>query len=180
MTRCRWKLSIPTFEKSCWWYKVGRDRHLGRATACNKNIHMADVLYWSSTPLACQCLMFHVAHRGLSQLFVIPPFPFRFVCQCALLQTVFEKFADYRFKRIVCVDEESRCKGIISVSDLLAYFLWSSLRVRCSVSLQHLCVWTWIVCLFFSFFFFGKHSHKGGGGSGIDEVAREETRVVSN
>lgn len=38
-------------------------------------------------------------------------------------QTVFEKFADYRFKRIVCVDAESRCKGIISVSDLLAYFL---------------------------------------------------------
>lgn len=40
-----------------------------------------------------------------------------------IAQTVFEKFADYRFKRIVCVDEESRCKGIISVSDLLAYFL---------------------------------------------------------
>lgn len=39
------------------------------------------------------------------------------------LQTVFEKFADYRFKRIVVVDEEARCKGIISVSDLLAYFL---------------------------------------------------------
>lgn len=38
-------------------------------------------------------------------------------------QTVFEKFADFRFKRIVCVDHESRCKGIISVSDLLAYFL---------------------------------------------------------
>ncbi|CAM9439911.1 unnamed protein product [Pylaiella littoralis] len=39
------------------------------------------------------------------------------------LQTVFEKFADFRFKRIVVVDEEARCKGIISVSDLLAYFL---------------------------------------------------------
>ncbi|CAM9863382.1 unnamed protein product [Ascophyllum nodosum] len=39
------------------------------------------------------------------------------------LQTVFEKFAECRFKRIVCVDQESRCKGIISVSDLLAYFL---------------------------------------------------------
>lgn len=38
-------------------------------------------------------------------------------------QTVFEKFADFRFKRIVVVDEEARCKGIISVSDLLAYFL---------------------------------------------------------
>ena len=40
------------------------------------------------------------------------------------MQTVFEKFADYRFKRIVCVDHKSRCKGIISVSDLLTYFLW--------------------------------------------------------
>ncbi|CAM9943792.1 unnamed protein product [Discosporangium mesarthrocarpum] len=39
------------------------------------------------------------------------------------LQTVFEKFAMYKFKRIVCVDEDSRCKGIISVSDLLTYFL---------------------------------------------------------
>jgi hypothetical protein len=28
-----------------------------------------------------------------------------------------------KFKRIVCVDAEYRCKGLISVSDLLAYFL---------------------------------------------------------
>ncbi|KAG5186878.1 5'-AMP-activated protein kinase subunit gamma-1 [Tribonema minus] len=39
------------------------------------------------------------------------------------LQSIFEKFAEVKFKRIVCVDADHRCKGLISVSDLLAYFL---------------------------------------------------------
>lgn len=51
------------------------------------------------------------------------PFVWSASCFGAVQQTVFEKFADFRFKRIVCVDEDLRCKGIISVSDLLNYFL---------------------------------------------------------
>ncbi|CAM9467940.1 unnamed protein product [Chrysoparadoxa australica] len=39
------------------------------------------------------------------------------------LQMIFEKFAEVKFKRIVCVDSNFKCKGLISVSDLLAYFL---------------------------------------------------------
>ncbi|CAM9171900.1 unnamed protein product [Phaeothamnion confervicola] len=39
------------------------------------------------------------------------------------LQAIFEKFADVKFKRIVCVDDDFRCKGLISVSDLLTYFI---------------------------------------------------------
>ena len=39
------------------------------------------------------------------------------------LQQIFEKFAEVKFKRIVCVDDDFRCKGLISVSDLLSYFI---------------------------------------------------------
>jgi 5'-AMP-activated protein kinase regulatory gamma subunit len=39
------------------------------------------------------------------------------------LQTIFERFAETHFKRIVCVDSDGRCRGLISVSDLLGYFV---------------------------------------------------------
>mmetsp|Transcript_1362 Transcript_1362/g.1836 ORF Transcript_1362/g.1836 Transcript_1362/m.1836 type:complete len:377 (-) Transcript_1362:104-1234(-) len=38
------------------------------------------------------------------------------------LQTVFELFAEVRFRTLVCVDSEYRCVGIVSVHDLLSYF----------------------------------------------------------
>ena len=68
-------------------------------------------------------------HRALNSsrvaksLLCFPALPLSLFLAVPHYQTVFEKFADYRFKRIVVVDEEARCKGIISVSDLLAYFL---------------------------------------------------------
>eukprot|EP01084_Bolivina_argentea_P080248 145403_1 len=38
------------------------------------------------------------------------------------LQTIFEIFSRTKFRRIVCVDVDGRCRGLISVSDLLRYF----------------------------------------------------------
>ncbi len=38
------------------------------------------------------------------------------------LQTIFEIFYCTKFRRIVCVDADGRCRGLISVSDLLRYF----------------------------------------------------------
>tara|TARA_B100000482_G_C12581723_1_gene288136 strand:- start:293 stop:1219 length:927 start_codon:yes stop_codon:yes gene_type:complete len=43
--------------------------------------------------------------------------------QHATLQSVFELFADVKFRRLVCLDDERRPVGIISVRDLLCYFL---------------------------------------------------------
>ena len=39
------------------------------------------------------------------------------------LQYVFEYFAQWKFNRLVCVDEEDRVVGIVSARDLVAYFL---------------------------------------------------------
>lgn len=41
----------------------------------------------------------------------------------ATLQLVFELFADVKFRRLVCLDDERRPVGVISVRDLLCYFL---------------------------------------------------------
>lgn len=38
------------------------------------------------------------------------------------LQSIFEFFASAKFNRLVCVDEEGRCNGIISARDLVKYF----------------------------------------------------------
>ena len=38
------------------------------------------------------------------------------------LQSIFEFFASAKFNRLVCVDEEGRCNGIISARDLVRYF----------------------------------------------------------
>jgi len=38
------------------------------------------------------------------------------------LQAVFELFAEVRFRTLVCVDNNKRCVGIVSVHDLLSYF----------------------------------------------------------
>jgi CBS domain-containing protein len=43
--------------------------------------------------------------------------------QHATLQFVFELFADIKFRRLVCLDDDRRPVGIISVRDLLCYFL---------------------------------------------------------
>jgi len=39
------------------------------------------------------------------------------------LQSVFEMFAAVKFNRLVCVDEEGRCVGIVSARDLVSYFI---------------------------------------------------------
>lgn len=39
------------------------------------------------------------------------------------LQYVFEYFAQWKFNRLVCVDEEERVVGVVSARDLVAYFL---------------------------------------------------------
>lgn len=39
------------------------------------------------------------------------------------LQYVFEYFAQWKFNRMICVDEEERVVGVISARDLVAYFL---------------------------------------------------------
>lgn len=43
--------------------------------------------------------------------------------QGATLQFVFELFADIKFRRLVCLDDDRRPVGVISVRDLLCYFL---------------------------------------------------------
>lgn len=43
--------------------------------------------------------------------------------QSATLQFVFELFADIKFRRLVCLDDECKPTGIISARDLLSYFL---------------------------------------------------------
>lgn len=74
----------------------------------------------ADTPLS---RTFTYASRDAWPFYSRDAWPFHSRCPMLARQTVFEKFADFRFKRIVVVDEEARCKGIISVSDLLAYFL---------------------------------------------------------
>lgn len=49
--------------------------------------------------------------------------PLHTCSQHATLQSVFELFADIKFRRLVCVDEERRPVGVIAVRDLLGYFL---------------------------------------------------------
>mmetsp|Transcript_31123 Transcript_31123/g.53187 ORF Transcript_31123/g.53187 Transcript_31123/m.53187 type:complete len:365 (+) Transcript_31123:242-1336(+) len=39
------------------------------------------------------------------------------------LQFVFEYFAQWKFNRLICVDEEERVVGVVSARDLVAYFL---------------------------------------------------------
>lgn len=39
------------------------------------------------------------------------------------LQYVFEYFAQWKFNRLICVDEEERVVGVVSAGDLVAYFL---------------------------------------------------------
>ena len=39
------------------------------------------------------------------------------------LQSIFEYFAQWKFNRLIVVDEEERVKGIVSARDLVAYFL---------------------------------------------------------
>lgn len=39
------------------------------------------------------------------------------------LQNIFEYFAQWRFNRLIVIDEEKRVKGVVSARDLLAYFL---------------------------------------------------------
>lgn len=41
------------------------------------------------------------------------------------LQYVFEYFAQWKFNRLICVDEEERVVGVVSARDLVAYFLAS-------------------------------------------------------
>ena len=41
----------------------------------------------------------------------------------ATLQSVFELFADVKFRRLVCLDNDYRPVGIIAVRDLLCYFI---------------------------------------------------------
>lgn len=43
--------------------------------------------------------------------------------QHATLQFVFELFADIKFRRLVCLDDDRRPVGVISARDLLCYFL---------------------------------------------------------
>jgi len=40
----------------------------------------------------------------------------------ASLQSIFERFAEVGFHRLVCVDEEGHCVGIVSARDLILYF----------------------------------------------------------
>lgn len=40
----------------------------------------------------------------------------------ASLQSIFERFAEVGFHRLVCVDDERRCLGIVSARDLILYF----------------------------------------------------------
>jgi CBS domain-containing protein len=49
--------------------------------------------------------------------------PLHTCSQNATLQSVFELFADVKFRRLVCLDDDHRPVGIISVRDLLCYFL---------------------------------------------------------
>lgn len=49
--------------------------------------------------------------------------PLHICPQYATLQFVFELFADVKFRRLVCVDDNRRPVGIVSVRDLLGYFL---------------------------------------------------------
>jgi CBS domain-containing protein len=39
------------------------------------------------------------------------------------LQSIFEYFAQWKFNRLVVIDEEERVIGIVSARDLVAYFL---------------------------------------------------------
>lgn len=39
------------------------------------------------------------------------------------LQSVFEYFAQWKFNRLICVDEEERVVGVVSARDLVAYFM---------------------------------------------------------
>lgn len=39
------------------------------------------------------------------------------------LQSVFEYFAQWKFNRLICVDEDERVVGVVSARDLVAYFL---------------------------------------------------------
>lgn len=39
------------------------------------------------------------------------------------LQYVFEYFAQWKFNRLICIDEEERVVGVVSARDLVAYFL---------------------------------------------------------
>ncbi|GMH84489.1 hypothetical protein TrVE_jg8011 [Triparma verrucosa] len=39
------------------------------------------------------------------------------------LQSVFEIFASVKFNRLICVNEEGRCNGIMSARDLVSYFV---------------------------------------------------------
>jgi len=49
--------------------------------------------------------------------------PLHTCSQCATLQFIFELFADIKFRRLVCLDDDCRPVGIITVRDLLCYFL---------------------------------------------------------
>jgi|Transcript_22778 5'-AMP-activated protein kinase regulatory gamma subunit len=49
--------------------------------------------------------------------------PLHTCSQCATLQFVFEFFADVKFRRLICLDVDRRPVGIISVRDLLSYFV---------------------------------------------------------
>jgi CBS domain-containing protein len=49
--------------------------------------------------------------------------PLHTCSQHVTLQFVFELFADIKFRRLVCLDDDCRPVGVISVRDLLCYFL---------------------------------------------------------
>lgn len=49
--------------------------------------------------------------------------PLHTCSQHATLQSVFELFADVKFRRLVCLDDDCRPVGVISARDLLRYFL---------------------------------------------------------
>lgn len=49
--------------------------------------------------------------------------PLHICPECASLQFVFELFADVKFRRLICVDDDRRPVGVVSVRDLLGYFL---------------------------------------------------------
>jgi len=42
------------------------------------------------------------------------------------LQSIFEYFAQWKFNRLVVVDEDERVQGVVSARDLVAYFLEQS------------------------------------------------------
>ena len=39
------------------------------------------------------------------------------------LQAIFELFAEVKFRRVVVVDADARCVGVVSVRDLVAHFV---------------------------------------------------------